>query len=61
MNLQVDLEILLMDKLVIKETNNGISEEKIKDIKKLIKNNGLEGNKEINDFYNNLNVMSKLN
>ena len=61
MDLQVDFENLLMDKLVVKEINNGISEEKIRDIKKLIKNNGLEGNKEINDFYNNLNVMSKLN
>ena len=61
MDLRVDLENLHMNKLVIKEINNGISEEKIKDIKKLIKNNGLEGNKEINYFYNNINVMSKLN
>ena len=61
MDLQVDLENLHMNKLMIKEINNGISEEKIKDIKKIIKNNGLEGNKEINDFYNNINVMSKLN
>ena len=59
MDLQVDLENLRMAKLVVKEINNGISEEKIKDFKKLIKNNGLEGSMEINDFYNNLNVMSK--